>query len=42
MSIEDILNDRVLMIKLVWIGFIFSIILMAIGLFVIARELFGL
>ena len=42
MSIEDILNNRVLMTKLVWIGFLFSIVLMAIGLFVIARELFGL
>ena len=39
MKVEDLLHDRVFMTKIVWLGFWFGIFLMAIGLFVIIRDL---
>lgn len=42
MSLEDILQDKVLLTKLAWVGLIFSMFLMGIGFFVIAKDVFGL
>ncbi len=41
-KMEELLRDRVFMTKLIWIGFIFSLVLMAIGIVVIAKDLFGI
>ncbi len=41
-TLEELLKDRVLMTKIVWIGFIFSLVLIAIGIVFIARDIFGL
>ncbi len=40
-KIEDLLRDRAFMIKVVWLGFIFSLFLIAVGLFVIVSDIFG-
>ncbi len=41
MSLEDLLRDREFMAKVLWIGYIGSLVLIGIGLFVILRNLFG-
>jgi len=40
-SIEKMLSDRQFMVKVIWLGFIFSLVLIGIGLYIIALELFG-
>lgn len=40
-KIEELLRDRAFMTKVIWIGFIFSLFLIALGLYVIVVDLFG-
>lgn len=42
MSLEDRLRDPTFLTKLIWLGFIFSLVLMGLGLFVIMRDILGL
>jgi len=38
-SVEKLMRDRQFLAKMIWLGFIFSLVLIGIGLFVIVREL---
>ena len=39
MSISDILQDRQKMMKLAWLAFVSSLFFIALGLFIIVRDL---
>lgn len=41
MSLEDLLRDREFIMKMVWIGFLASLVFIAIGAYVIILELSG-
>jgi hypothetical protein len=39
--LEELLHDRQKMIKLIWIGFVSSLVFIGIGLVLILKEIFG-
>lgn len=41
MTLEELLHDRVFLTKIIWLGFIFSLVLMVIGLWIILADLIG-
>ena len=41
MSLEDLLRDRSFMMKMIWLGFLASLVFIGIGLFIIVRDVFG-
>lgn len=38
---EALLKNRQLLMKLFWVGFVFSMFLIALGLYVMARDILG-
>lgn len=41
MTLEDMLRDKDFLMKMMWIGFYGSLVLIAIGLYVMMRNIFG-
>ncbi len=41
MSLKELLQDRQVMMKLIWVGFISSLVFIAIGIVIILREIIG-
>ena len=39
MTLRELMQDKAFMTKVVWLGYIASMVLMAVGLFFIIREL---
>jgi len=41
MKLEELLQDRTTLVKLVWLAFVSSLVLIGIGLYIIIRDIVG-
>lgn len=41
MPLSDLLQDRAFLMKMIWLGFVSSLVFIAIGLYIIIRDIVG-